>query len=42
LAPPEPTPAEVRGWALAEGIAVSDRGRVRRDVVEAFRAARLR
>jgi ERCC4 domain-containing protein/Lsr2 protein len=41
LAPPEPTPAEVRAWALAQGITVSDRGRVKRDVVEAFRAARL-
>jgi hypothetical protein len=41
LAPPEPTPAEVRAWAIARGIPVSDRGRVRREVVEAFRAARF-
>ncbi len=41
LAPPEPTPAEVRAWAVARGIPVSDRGRVRREVVEAFRAARF-
>jgi hypothetical protein len=41
LAPPEPTPAEVRAWAVARGIPVSDRGRVRREIVEAFRAARF-
>lgn len=41
LAPPEPTPAEVRAWAVARGIPVSDRGRVKREVVEAFRAARI-
>lgn len=39
LAPPEPTAAQVRSWALSQGIEVSDRGRVRAEVVEAFRAA---
>ncbi len=41
LAPPEPTPAEVRSWAIAQGLEVSDRGRVRKEIVEAYRAARL-
>lgn len=41
LAPPEPTPAEVRAWAVACGISVSDRGRIKREVVEAYRAARF-
>ena len=41
LAPADPTPAEVRAWALQQGIPVSDRGRVRREVVEAYRAARF-
>ena len=41
LAPAEPTPAEVRVWALGQGIEVSPRGRVKREVVDAFRAARL-
>jgi hypothetical protein len=40
LAPPEPTPREVRAWAQRQGFAVSDRGRVPREVLEAFRAAR--
>ncbi|MEJ7833406.1 MAG: ERCC4 domain-containing protein [Nocardioides sp.] len=40
LAPAPATPAEVRAWALASGYAVADRGTIRRDVVEAFRAAR--
>jgi hypothetical protein len=34
-----PSPAEVRAWAQAAGYAVSDRGRVRRDIVEAYVAA---
>lgn len=41
LAPPDPTPAEVRAWALSQGMSVSDRGRVRRELVEAYRAARF-
>lgn len=41
LAPAEPTPAEVRAWAVEQGIPVSDRGRARREVVEAYRAARF-
>lgn len=40
LAPREPTPAQVRAWAQAQGIEVSDRGRLKREVVEAYRAAR--
>ncbi len=41
LAPREPTPAEVRAWAVEQGLAVSDRGRVRKELVEAYRAARF-
>lgn len=41
LAPAEATPAEVRAWAVEQGIPVSDRGRLRREVVEAYRAARF-
>lgn len=41
LAPAEPTPAEVRAWAEAQGIAVSDRGRVKREILEAYRASRF-
>lgn len=41
LAPADPTPAEVRAWAMQHGIPVSDRGRVKREVVEAYRAARF-
>lgn len=38
---PEPAPSTVavRAWALAEGLAVSDRGRLRPEVWEAYRAA---
>lgn len=39
LGPAPPTPAEVRAWALANGYAVSDRGRVKAEIVEAFRRA---
>lgn len=39
LAPAEPTAAEVRAWAASQGIDVSDRGRVKKEIVEAFRAA---
>ncbi|WP_422631936.1 ERCC4 domain-containing protein [Pseudokineococcus basanitobsidens] len=38
-AAPEPSTREVRAWALAQGMAVSDRGRLRPDVVAAWRAA---
>jgi hypothetical protein len=41
LPPAEPTVAEVRSWALRQGWQVSDRGRLPRDVVEAYRAARI-
>jgi hypothetical protein len=34
-----PTPAAVRAWALEQGLAVADRGRVRADVVAAYREA---
>ncbi len=34
----EPTTSEVRAWALAHGIAVSDRGRLRPEVWEAWQA----
>ena len=37
--PREPTTAEVRAWALAEGLAVSDRGRLRPEVWDAYREA---
>ncbi len=40
LPPVEPTTAEVRAWAAAAGMTVSDRGRLRPDVWEAYRAAR--
>jgi hypothetical protein len=36
---PEPSTAEVRAWARAAGIAVSDRGRLRPEVWTAWRAA---
>jgi hypothetical protein len=41
LAPPEPPAAEVRVWAAGNGFGVSDRGRVPRNIVDAFKAARL-
>ncbi len=37
LSTPEPTNAEVRVWARAQGLAVSDRGRVRSEVWDAYR-----
>lgn len=40
LAPADPTPAEVRAWALTRGLAVSDRGRIRKEIVDAYREAR--
>jgi hypothetical protein len=39
LPAPLPTPAQVRAWATAQGMAVSPRGRVPASVVAAFRAA---
>jgi hypothetical protein len=39
LPPTPPTAAEVRAWARREGYAVSDRGRIPREVVEAYRCA---
>ncbi|MEJ5913517.1 ERCC4 domain-containing protein [Pseudokineococcus sp. 1T1Z-3] len=36
---PEPSTAEVRAWALAHGLAVADRGRLRPEVVTAWHAA---
>jgi hypothetical protein len=41
LEPAAPTSAEVRAWALSQGLEVSDRGRVRRELVDAYRAARF-
>lgn len=38
-AAPEPTVAEVRAWAGVHGIAVPDRGKLRREVWEAWRTA---
>ncbi len=37
--PPEPSTAEVRAWARAIGLAVSGRGKLRREVWAAWRAA---
>jgi hypothetical protein len=37
--PTGPSTAEVRAWALAEGLAVSDRGRLRPDVWAAWEQA---
>jgi hypothetical protein len=37
--PPAVTTAEVRAWAVAAGLPVSDRGRLRPDVWAAYRAA---
>ena len=39
LPAPEPTVAQVRAWAVAQGLKVSDRGRLRPEVWEAYRAA---
>ncbi len=39
LAAAEPTVAQVRAWAVEQGMRVSDRGRLRPQVWEAFRAA---
>lgn len=39
LPPAEPTTAEVRAWAVASGLPVSDRGRLRPEVLAAYRSA---
>ncbi len=39
LPPRDPTPGEMRAWAVLQGLVVSDRGRVPNAVVEAFRRA---
>jgi hypothetical protein len=39
LPPREPTVAAVRAWAVAQGLDVSDRGRLRPEIWEAFRDA---
>jgi hypothetical protein len=39
LPPREPTVAEVRAWALEQGLPVSDRGRLRPEVWQAYRSA---
>ncbi len=36
---PEPTAAELRAWAAAQGIAVPGRGKLRREIWDAWRAA---
>ncbi|MBS9532169.1 Lsr2 family protein [Mycobacterium sp. M1] len=36
---PEPRTADVRAWALATGLAVSDRGRLRPEIMQAWRDA---
>ena len=36
---PEPTTAEVRAWALEQGLAVADRGRLRPEVLRAWHQA---
>jgi hypothetical protein len=42
LASAPTTPAQVRAWALAQGLPVSDRGRVRAEVVAAYELAHPR
>lgn len=41
VAAPDPSTAELRAWARAAGLAVSDRGRLRPEVLDAWRAAQL-
>lgn len=40
--PAEPSVAEVRAWARANGLEVSDRGRLRPEILTAYREAHLR
>jgi len=39
LPPREPTPAEIRAWALTQGLPVSDRGKLRADIMSAYTEA---
>jgi hypothetical protein len=39
LAPAEPTPAEVRAWAVATGLPVAAAGRIKPNIVDAYRRA---
>ncbi|MEY4231122.1 MAG: hypothetical protein RLZZ362_1971 [Actinomycetota bacterium] len=39
LAPAEPTPAEVRAWAVATGLPVAAAGRIKPDIVDAYHRA---
>jgi hypothetical protein len=39
LAPREPTPAEVRAWAVATGLPVAAAGRIRPEIIDAYRRA---
>lgn len=39
LPPKEPTNSEIRAWAVAQGLPVADRGRLRADIVHRFRLA---
>lgn len=41
VAPPRPKPeaAQIRAWARQNGYEVSDRGRIHRDVIQAYRQA---
>jgi hypothetical protein len=36
LAPREPTPADIRGWALSRGLPVAPKGRLRPEIVAAY------
>jgi hypothetical protein len=42
LAPAPPSPAEIRRWATATNIVVSDRGRIPATVLEQYLEARAR
>ena len=39
LTPREPTPAEVRAWAVATGLPVAAAGRIRPEIIDAYRRA---
>jgi len=39
LAPAEPTPAEIRAWATAQGLDIAAKGRIRPEITAAYRAA---
>jgi hypothetical protein len=38
-APPEPSTHDVRAWARSEGIAVNDRGRLSRELIDRYQSA---